>query len=49
MVSIEAVDSGIVVTAAPDYVLKYGLLGWLIGQIVVRRKFKNGMEDLLSA
>ena len=46
--SIEAADGGTVVSVAPDYVLKYGLLGRLINQIVVRRKFKQGMEDLLT-
>ena len=46
--SIEADESGTIVTVAPDYVLKYGLLGRLMNQIVVRRKFKKGMEDLLT-
>ncbi len=46
--SIEADGSGTIVTVAPDYALKYGLLGRLMNQIVVRRKFKKGMEDLLT-
>ncbi len=46
--SIEADGSGTIVTVAPDYALKYGLLGRLMNQIMVRRKFKKGMEDLLT-
>ena len=46
--SIEADGSGTIVTVAPDYALKYGLLGRLLNQIVVRRKFRKGMEDLLA-
>ncbi len=46
--SIEADGNGTLVTVAPDYALKYGLLGRLLNQIVVRRKFKKGMEDLLT-
>ncbi len=46
--SVEADGSGTIVTVAPDYTLKYGLLGRLLNQIVVRRKFKKGMEDLLT-
>lgn len=46
--SIEADGDGAVVKVAPDYTLKYGLLGRLMNQIVVRRKFKQGMEDLLT-
>ena len=46
--SIEADGSGTIVTVAPDYALKYGLLGRLMNQIVVRRQFKKGMEDLLA-
>ncbi len=46
--SVEADGNGTIVTVAPDYALKYGLLGRLMNQIVVRRKFKRGMEDLLK-
>ncbi len=46
--SIEADGSGTIVTVAPDYALKYGLLGRLLNQIVVGPKFKKGMEDLLA-
>ena len=46
--SIEADSSGTMVTVAPDYTLKYGLIGRLLNQIVVGRKFKTGMEDLLD-
>ena len=46
--SIEADGSGTMVTVAPNYTLKYGLLGRLLNQIVVGRKFKEGMEDLLA-
>jgi len=46
--SIEADGFGTIVTVAPDYALKYGLLGRLMNQIVVRRQFKKGMEDLLA-
>ena len=46
--SIAADGSGTIVTAAPDYALKYGLLGRLMNQIVVQRQFKKGMEDLLA-
>jgi len=46
--SIEADGSGTIVMVAPDYALKYGLLGRLMNQIVVRRKFRKGMEDLLT-
>ncbi len=46
--SIEADGSGAIVAVAPDYTLKYGLLGRLLNQIVVGRKFKKGMEDLLA-
>ncbi len=46
--SVAADGSGTIVTVAPDYALKYGLLGRLMNQIVVRRKFKKGMEDLLT-
>ncbi len=45
--SVEADGSGAIVTVTPNYVLKYGLLGWLMNQLVVRRKFQKGMEDLL--
>ncbi len=45
--SVEAEGSATIVTVAPDYTLKYGLLGWLMNQLVVRRKFQKGMEDLL--
>ena len=46
--SLETDGRGTIVTVAPDYVLKYGPVGWLMNQAVVRRKFKKGMEDLLS-
>ena len=46
--SIVADGNGTIVTVAPDYALKYGLLGRLMNQIVVGRKFKKGMEDLLT-
>ncbi len=46
--SVEADGSGTIVTVAPDYALKYGLLGRLFNHIVVRRQFKKGMEDLLA-
>ncbi len=46
--SIKAYGNGTIVTVAPDYKLKYGLLGWLMNQIVVRQKFQKGMEDLLT-
>ena len=46
--SVVAEGSGTIVTVAPDYTLKYGLLGWLMNQLVVRRKFQKGMEDLLT-
>ncbi len=46
--SVEADGNGTIVTVAPDYALKYGLLGRLMNQIVVRRQFKKGMEDLIT-
>jgi len=46
--SIEADGSGTIVTVAPDYALKFGRLGQLMNWIVVQRKFKKGMEDLLA-
>ena len=46
--AVNADRDGTIVTAAPDYALKYGLLGRLMNQIMVRRKFKKGMEDLLT-
>lgn len=39
--SIKADGNGTIVTVAPDYALKYGLLGRLMNQIVVRPKFKK--------
>jgi len=44
----KADGDGTIVTLASDYALKYGLLGRLLNQIVVRRQFKKGMEELLS-
>ncbi len=46
--AVKADGDGAIVTLAPDYALKYGLLGRLLNQLVVRRKFRKGMEDLLS-
>lgn len=46
--SIESDGGGTIVTVAPEYVLKFGLLGRLMNQIVVGRKFKEGMKDLLA-
>ena len=46
--SIEADGSDTIVTVAPDYALKYGLLGRLMDRIAVGRKFKKGMSDLLA-
>ena len=46
--SIKADGSGTIVTVAPDYTVKYGLLGRLLNPIVIGRKFKKGVEDLLA-
>ncbi len=46
--SIKAYGNGTIVTVAPDYALKYGLLGRLLNKLVVRRIFRKGMEDLLT-
>ncbi len=46
--SVEGDGSATIVRVSPDYALKYGLLGWLMNQIVVRRKFQKGMVDLLT-
>ena len=46
--AVKADGDGSIVTAAPDYALKYGLLGRLLNKLVVRRMFRKGMEDLLT-
>ena len=46
--SVEADGDGTIVKVAPEYVIKYGPLGWLMDRLLVRRQFKKGMEGLLS-
>ena len=46
--SVEADGSGTIVKVALDYALKFGLLGSLMDRLLLRRRFKKGMTDLLA-
>ncbi len=46
--TVEGDMDGTIVTVTPEYVLKYGPLGWLLDQLWARRQFKKGMADLLA-
>ena len=46
--TVEGDMDGTIVTVTPEYVLKYGPLGWLLDQLWAQRQFKKGMADLLA-
>ena len=46
--SVEANGDGTIVKLTSDYALKYGLLGSLLDTLLVKRKLKKGMEELLA-
>ncbi len=46
--SVDAHGDSTIVRVTPDYALKFGPLGWLLDQLLVRRQLKRGMADLLA-
>ena len=46
--TVEADGDGTIVTATPDYELKFGPLGVLLDRLFAGRQFRKGMIDLLA-
>jgi uncharacterized protein YndB with AHSA1/START domain len=41
-------NASTIVNVSPEYELRYGVIGWLLDLVFVRRTYQRGMQNLLS-